>query len=1560
MFEIITVKNILTGEQERQRYTYDGKRLIDIVDIKSLLVFVNGSLVDIPYGYIPQDGDQVILTAELEGGMKGALGWILQIGLMVAAPYVGGWLGITAKFGQALAAGAFMILGGKIINSLCHVNQAHAQEQSSSPTYGWDLPQIQTHEGGLIGETFGVTMPAGQLLMYHVETESETYKLTDGALTNTHKYSGEKDVQYLNVLFSGGYGPVDSIDDIRIGYTPIENFESVQIEKRLGTNDQEPISFFPNTVADQSIDLDCKEGASVIRSTDSDQCNAIELTFTWPGGIYSTNDKGNFTNLTARFTIGIRKTGSRDAWLEQVCAVTAGTNQTVRRSFKFEGLEAARYDVRVLPTTMPMTSRQNAMMRWSTLSTYINSGQFVRPNKVLIGLRIKATNQLNGGIPNLNWRQKRMHVLVFNPRTRQYEEKSAQNPIWAAYDILHHCRRLKNITSGQFEYVVDGCPADRFSKYFDEWQKAADYADEMVDDGNGSTERRFQLDAFFDTKQKRYEAANKAAQVGHATIVRHGVNLGIVVDMPGTMKQIFGEGRTTALSVSGSFSSRDERARSVQITYNDEQRDFKNTEFFVRSGRYAENKNLQDNTANVTLFGVSRRSQAHREALYYLATNERQLQTIQLSADVNALVCEYGDIIGVAHTVPRLGLESGRIVSVDGNKIKLDKEVTLTASDVYSIIVQRSADDALVTRDVLPVSTDTTTDTITVSQSFGTGDEVYQYDCYAVGIRDKVVKPFRVVKLEQDKDLKMTITATEYDEKIYEPDYTRYPIIDYSKQKSALLKAPINLKLSEENLRVQGSGRNSIIHCSWQMPENARFDTFRVSYSTDNYNWSDVPTTRALSLDLENMEPDHTYYVRVRAILDGFESAYASAHIGVSGNILPATPATGVTAYTRYRQLGGQAIYDVIVNWLPSSLTGHVYYKTSYASAENVIGTAQTPWGAWVFAGEGAGQIVIPQLLPGETIRVAVTTANELGEYTVPDAVEYLDVIVAEQTTKPLAPENLTIEFTDRATARWSAVTNTSIAYYEVRANNAPGEAAGLLVQTTDLQAVLPLTERQGTVFVLARNTQGAYSAAAQLAYKKDAPKAPTHVIVKGGASGVRVTFDAIPKGCSGANVYVDGTAYFTSTSSFSIILDPNVYRVQVAYTDIFGEGPKCDEQSATVKVEIDKSLLSREALGLTEIDKAIAKIEGDVGVVKSDITGTQSRITQLSNSVDLRLNSLDGKELISRINLSPTGTRIDGKLLHVTGQALFDDNIVTPKMIQAGAVTADKMQVDSLAAITQNVGELHGGTIIGGTFRNNDSSFQVLPNGDIIGANIIGSRIDAKSVYAEGEQLKPVHVSTQVVDSGDKIVLPEGYSIEKSIIYVLEYDLVKEDYFYFGERTSTDLRTWGERYFWSSQSEHLPNKTDMGSGLTWVNGNRPKQLREILERRFPVYVDWDVNKARNLTDYFIDKKTLKFKHPHIANLRAVWNSPFEQTGYRKESDFFFIGELTKEMYPRFKAATNLRYGINRDCYGAHQIGIADDGTVYNCKVAFHDYNHAQERLVASWGTIKVCVVSFW
>ena len=61
----------------------------------------------------------------------------------------------------------------------------------------------------------------------------------------------------------------------------------------------------------------------------------------------------------------------------------------------------------------------------------------------------------------------------------------------------------------------------------------------------------------------------------------------------------------------------------------------------------------------------------------------------------------------------------------------------------------------------------------------------------------------------------------------------------------------------------------------------------------------------------------------------------------------------------------------------------------------------------------------------------------------------------------------------------------------------------------------------------------------------------------------------------------------------------------------------------------------------------------------------------------------------MSAINVAPWGVRIDGRLLHITGNTQFDGNIIANHMIQAGAVTADKLSVGSLSAISANIGLL-------------------------------------------------------------------------------------------------------------------------------------------------------------------------------------------------------------------------------------------------------------------------------
>lgn len=1300
MIELIVINNPFTMERELTEKEYTGQPLSAYIDLDWSVydIYKNGQQLYAPDKCYPLNGEQYVITPHVGGhGFKHIFGMVLTIGLMIAAPH--NIFGLSSMFARSLVSGAIMILGGRLINSMLHLNQVPQVEVNSSQSYSWELPTVQTQEGNTIGETYGSCIPAPQLLMCHVDTVDE----------NT---------QYLNVLYCGGYGPVDSITDLRIGYTPIENFQDCQIETRTGTNDQAPISFFPNTVADQSVDMTLKEGNAVTRSTDSNEVNRIDVTVTFPSGIYYQKDDGNFGDQTARFNIAYRVTGTNN-WSSHDYSITRATNQAIRKTYSFSGLASARYDVRVTAVETPLTNRRCALMQWSILSAYIYTGAFIRPNKVLVAMRVKATSQLNGGVPNLTWTQTRRNVWVYDPTAKTYVQKAADNPIWAAYDILHQCRRLKNVNTGAYEFVVEGTPKERFTAYWQEWVDAAAYADELVTTSDGTKEKRFQFDAIFDTSMKRLEAANKAANVGHAVIIQHGTQFGIAVDKPGVMRQIFGEGRTLMSSFNGSFSSLDDRARSVEITYNDKDNDYKNTEFFIRSARYAQDVELQDNTAQLTLFGVSRRSQAYREGMYLLATNERQLETVTFSADINAIVCEYGDIIGVSHSVARIGLASGRIVAVDGNILTLDKDVTLDASESYGVKIQLSANDHIISRDIKVVAG--TSNKVTVTTPFDDADTPTAYDTYALGVVDKIVQPFRITKVEKDSDEKVSLTCVQYDEAIYDVDYSRYPVIDYTAQNP--LRAPVNLTLVEQAQRNYAGVKIDDIVASWQMPGNSRYDSFRVYYSVDGVSWTSCGSTTDMQMTIGNVDPTRQYRVRVSAVLDGVESAYVLATISLTGNIQPAVEPENILTYTQFRKLlDGTDRYDIVVSWGPDGLSGRVYYKPNHVQADQLVfqeGVAadELGWcGPWTYAGTGVNQFTIPQCVPGDTYRIAICTANELGEYTTPDNSPHKDVLCAARTTTPNTPGKVSIIFTkDRCTVSWGAVTNTDIAFYEVRTDTGAGTKDGaFLFRTNSLAADVKLTERTGRIYVFACGTDGKYSAAAEAQYAKPAPKAPDAPTVTSILGGMSIAAEPIPSDCLGMNVYIGDLCLYAVNNAMTYTCAAGIYHVSVAYVDLFGEGERSAETTCTVKVKIDQALMDEEAVSLANVDKAlqeaiqkgadakdqVVSLVGDLN--SQDGAKKYSALVQLQSNIEARVEDQD-KHIISRINMSPETITIDGKWTHITGDTTIDKNVivngmidakaVTSRELAAGSVTADKMSVATLSAITATIGTLQTAT---------------------------------------------------------------------------------------------------------------------------------------------------------------------------------------------------------------------------------------------------------------------------
>lgn len=493
---------------------------------------------------------------------------------------------------------------------------------------------------------------------------------------------------------------------------------------------------------------------------------------------------------------------------------------------------------------------------------------------------------------------------------------------------------------------------------------------------------------------------------------------------------------------------------------------------------------------------------------------------------------------------------------------------------------------------------------------------------------------------------------------------------------------------------------------------------------------------------------------------------------------------TDLTLYTKYYEITNRVkSFDVVAEFnvphINSLDTVEIWYRE--------------PSGTWKYGGAGEGQVIISGCELGHTYEVKAIVKDTHGNTSQGVSKSITVELKSEIPNKPLG---FSISFSNMAHFNWLEVRNADVDYYELRLDLNAGQNDGLIGRSNNTTYSGTLSNRTGKVYLYAHNPAKGYGAPAELTYNVPLPKTPSNVNATGNINGIGVTFEAIPASCKGANVYVDSKVYFTTTNALTIPLEAGVYNVKVAYVDIFGEGPASEAVMVTVRAKIDKALLDMESLGLADMDKAINDLKGEVGTVKTSVNGFErklidqadafqhsisdlntnlgTQITQISNGIELSvsnaLNSLDGREIVSRINLSPAGTRIDGKLLHVTGEALFDNNIITKGMLQAGSVTADKMQVERLSTITANVGDLNGGTITGGTFKNTNGSFKIDPNGNIVGANITASRIDASSIFQSGYKIKNIDIQVYKVKHGDYCPIPSGFSEEQCTFIPVGY----------------------------------------------------------------------------------------------------------------------------------------------------------------------------------------------
>lgn len=1232
---------------------------------------------------VVNDEDYIVVMPRVEGKFFGVL---LSIGMAVFTGGIasGAIFGIQSLIWRSVIAMAVGMIGNAIISKLTAPKVDRSNSEQSN-TYGWGGTETVTGQGYPLAVTYGRMKSAGLLLSRHVISD------------------GEK--QYLNLLYCAGEGELSKIEDIRINANPISNYKDVQVDIRKGTNDQTVIPNFNDNFADQSLNYELTESWNT-QQVQGDACDAIELTVGFPNGLYYSNDSGGADRTSVTLKAEIRKVGDeswqalplanqkgmaghikrRDAWnfiksdnsvtntSDYAGRIEEATNNAFYRVFRFDNLEKARYEIRMRCSAKDGKSLRHVNKVYWVQLTQIIYDDFVHPGKALIGIKALATSQLSGTDPKVTWIQERSEVYVFNPYINKYEAQPTDNPAWAAYDLIHICRKIGG------EYIVFGQPHMRLDyNAFKAW------ADKCKTNG-------FTFNYIYDTAMRLWDALKYPEAVGRGKVIPVGTRFTCVSDYQSTPVQLFTVANIKHGSFTEEFQGVEARANSVEISFLNKDKDYERDVIPVYGDTYDESDTLT-NPAQVELMGCTSLEQAYKHGKHFLRCNKYEIRTVTIEAFTDAIACTVGDIILIQHDIPEWG-EGGRVVAVSGQTITLDKEVNVQPGKNYQLLIRSNSTDIVSTFNVVNVSGLN----VIVKEAIPVQPDAV----YAFGEVSKSAKPFRVLAITKTlSEMTRKIQCMEYYPELYVSDDGTVPSIDYTNHGASDIQAV--------GLVSDVYGANGIMYSrigvTWQLPRDGKVSNVVVNYrnvKSDTWTYIGNYPASTNATTISDVLLGATYEVRVQAINElGQLTTGVTKSIAIPKMQTP-EDVQNLHVLSRYNQTADKSVYyDLQVLFDPPSNPANfdvaeVWYLLKSKSGKPVPGQE------WQYAGSSNSQVIIKSLGPGEEYRIKAISVDRFGNRA--ETAQMVDVIVKPMDAIPDMPSNFGITFGRNATASWNEVLNADVDYYELRTDNNPGkDTNALLARVKGTSAVLTLTKRADTVYLYARSTLGKYSTAATYEYNVPQLAAP-ELVVKSQLGGFNIYFSTKPAQAYAIRCHVIGderTDDFETTSTMLTYSNSaGIYRIRCSFVDVFGDG-FVNEKQVVIKTQIDASLLDLESLGLNKVDERIKELDKKFNKNSEETTRritnlashTESRITELAGSIDLQvkksIGEIDGGELVSRINLSQSGVYIAGKLIHITGATKFDDNVIVNKMIQANAVTADKLHVDNLAAVSGTIGLL-------------------------------------------------------------------------------------------------------------------------------------------------------------------------------------------------------------------------------------------------------------------------------
>ncbi|MBU3262056.1 hypothetical protein KPG71_18705 [Roseovarius sp. PS-C2] len=602
----------------------------------------------------PKEGTRVEIGYPLQGP---AIGAIAAAVVSAAAPAIA-----TSVFGLAAGSFAFSlaVAGISIVGAL--LVQALIPPPSQKQTPQFETPQ-----------NYSVTGVRNTENRYGIYPKVlGRYRLFPPKSARGYTETVGQDIYYRGRV-AVGWGPV-ALSDIRIGTTPITEFEGIEIEFlnvdqtetlslmpdlsgitvawRTGT---EALTLMPDNIFEDPYNVKLNKDEPIIRTTrEATRSAAVDITF--PQGLAFLRDNNTLPGAIG-FSFEYRKVGDT-TWIDAGGEVFRGASTSLLRFTKQIALPSeGEWEIRVNRNSVQLG--QTNILDDSYLSGIrsIRSGGLPSHDGIAeIAFRLKASDELNGQVDTLNMIAHQM-APVWDGSSWSAPQR-VRHPAWIFADAIKGPHLRRPVPDSRID--LDALKA---------------WADE---------ETHWTCDTVVDTGTQLAEVLDLICATGRAKKTLADLKYSVILDgAQGPIRQVFSPRNSWGFKGAVTFPREIHAFRCKVVS---ERLEWQEDEITVYADGY--NALTATEIETLPLPGVvvteseNDEGNAWRLARYHLAQAILRPEQFEWNSDWEAMRVTRGDKVQLVHDVPSIGVGAGRLKSFTSSGGVVD---TMTLDESFEL-----------------------------------------------------------------------------------------------------------------------------------------------------------------------------------------------------------------------------------------------------------------------------------------------------------------------------------------------------------------------------------------------------------------------------------------------------------------------------------------------------------------------------------------------------------------------------------------------------------------------------------------------------------------------------------------------------------------------------------------------------------------------------------------------------------------------------------------------------------------------------------------------------------